>query len=166
MTSGGRAIIAAVAEAFGVCEGDILGRSRPRAVTQARFATAWMLRVFPRPGGKRRSYPDVIREMGRKDHTTAIYGYDKAEALLARDPGFAECVARAGELLARMEILLPALPVPEIRTPPGRFRHVKRKNELAAGDSDARARMHGTFALGRALQEALLARNVAARETA
>lgn len=99
----GPAITAAVAEAFGLLPGDIRGRSRARPVVRARAAACWMLRTFPAPSGGRRSLNMVKREVRRSDHSSIVYLVEKADDLLCRDAGFAECMARAGEVLARRQ---------------------------------------------------------------
>lgn len=155
-------IVDACADAFDVPRDELMSPSRIRRLSRARQATYWMLRTFPTPGGVERSFPQIGRIMGR-DHGSVIQGYRTAEYLLERDARFTAMIADAAELMSGAVMLEPLSPKdiperPRERVKPSQFRHVKARNEVARDDTDARMRLHGTFALGRALQAAMAKR--------
>lgn len=159
------AIISACAQAFGVAEPMLRSPCRKRHIVRARQAAYWLLRVLPTAGGTERSFPQIGRLLDR-DHGSVIHGYQMAENLLERDAQFtamlADACEMAGKAVPEQPLSAADLPHEEIVTiDPGQFRHVKARNEGASGDRDARMRLHGTFALGRALQAAMAERDAA-----
>lgn len=149
------AIISACAIAFGVDESVLRSPCRKRPIARTRQAAIWMLRTFPTPMGAERSFPQIAGLLGR-DHTSMIHGYQVAENLMARDELFAAKLADACDLVGKVVPMNPLSPAdlpPDVRltVDPREFRHVKPRNERAQNDADGRMRLHGTFALGRAL---------------
>lgn len=88
-------ILDAVAAATGIERDRLLGPCRARALVRPRQLRMLLLRRLC-PGA---SLP-AIGFFLRRDHTTVLYGIRRAEALLARDPGFGALHARALRLLA------------------------------------------------------------------
>lgn len=80
---------------------DLVGPVRSRSIAQARHAGMWLAKVRPEVTGRRRSYPEVGRAFGGRDHTTVIYAVEKIEAQRERDE-------RLRAFLARCEATLDA----------------------------------------------------------
>lgn len=74
------AIIADAADAFGVTADAVLARDR---VLRARFAAVWVAREATNT-----SFSHLGRQMGGRDHTTAMHAWRRAEVLRASDEAF------------------------------------------------------------------------------
>ncbi len=78
-------IAATVAAKHGVTVDDIRGDSRKAPICRARFEFFWAARQVKLAGGSFRfSYPQLGRWCGGRDHTTAMHGFAKHEACLAK----------------------------------------------------------------------------------
>ncbi|MDO8601912.1 MAG: chromosomal replication initiator protein DnaA [bacterium] len=66
------AIIKAVAEVFGISPTELISHSRKREVVEPRQIAMFLLREI-----LDLSYPNIGDRMGKRDHTTAIYAYEK-----------------------------------------------------------------------------------------
>jgi chromosomal replication initiator protein len=73
-------IISQVADAFGVSEEDIFGRSRSHDIALPRQIAMFLLREETNY-----SLPQIGETLGGRDHTTVMYGCDKVADLLERD---------------------------------------------------------------------------------
>lgn len=71
-----RAIIRSAALEHGVTPADILGDSRSRKITRARWEAMEACRELVMPGGDNPSFPQIGRWFGR-DHSTVMYGLRK-----------------------------------------------------------------------------------------
>lgn len=87
-----RDIIRVVADEFGVTPDDILGKSHRREFTRPRFAAIYLARHT----GKR-SYPEIGRAFGGRDHTTILNALRRFEA--ENDPETMHGLARCAERL-------------------------------------------------------------------
>ncbi|MEZ4156618.1 MAG: chromosomal replication initiator protein DnaA [Candidatus Paceibacterota bacterium] len=67
-----QALIKAVAESFDMSLTDITGQSRKKEVVEPRQIAMYLLRDL-----LNLSYPAIGEKMGKRDHTTAIYAYEK-----------------------------------------------------------------------------------------
>ncbi|MBV1830511.1 chromosomal replication initiator protein DnaA [Komagataeibacter melomenusus] len=82
-----------VAEHWNTRLTDMFSARRGRAVARPRQVAMYLAKQLTS-----RSYPEIGRKFGNRDHTTVMYGVTKVEQLMAQDPAFAEDV----ELLRRM----------------------------------------------------------------
>ncbi len=65
-------IIRTVADFYEITTHDLFSRSRKKSVVEPRQITAFLLRDL-----LDMSYPDIGEKLGKRDHTTAIYSYEK-----------------------------------------------------------------------------------------
>ncbi len=65
-------IVKAVADFYEITVNDLIDRSRKKGVVEPRQITAFLLRDLINM-----SYPDIGEKIGKRDHTTAIYAYEK-----------------------------------------------------------------------------------------
>lgn len=155
----GRAVVAAVARAFGFGLDDLTGRARHKEVVRARNAAAWLLRRQLVPSGapgqlRPRSFNQVAAILARDDHSSIIHACRSCEAAMAREPAYKAKVQllEAGRAdFAPLDMALrghPSRSEPRPREvaqlPP---RSVKHKNALADDDHDAVMRFNGSAAL-------------------
>jgi chromosomal replication initiator protein len=70
-----------VAEHFGLKQADLLCEKRTRAVARPRHAAMYLAKQLTT-----RSYPDIGRRFGGRDHTTVLHAVKRVEALKAEDP--------------------------------------------------------------------------------
>ena len=80
------------ADHFGLKQADLLSERRTRAVTRPRQIAMYLCKQLTT-----RSYPDIGRRFGGRDHTTAIHAVRRIEELMAGD----EQMARDVEALTR-----------------------------------------------------------------
>ncbi len=73
-------IIKAVAEFFEVHQDDIMSRSRKKGFVEPRQISAFLLRDILKI-----SYPEIGEKLGKRDHTTAIYSYEKISKEINRN---------------------------------------------------------------------------------
>lgn len=66
------AVIKAVAEVFGISPTELISHSRKKEVVEPRQIAMYLLREM-----LDLSYPNIGDRMGKRDHTTAIYAYEK-----------------------------------------------------------------------------------------
>lgn len=83
----GRQMIEAAAYIFDTTPAQVTGESRSDNHCRARYAIMVALR---RAGW---SYPRIAARLGRRDHTTAIHGVRRGEAIARTDAGFRHAVA-------------------------------------------------------------------------
>ena len=75
-----KAVLDAVCNVFRVPAEMLLGASRQARITQARQVAMFLLRV-----DLKRSFPQIAKDLGRKDHTTVMHGCSKIEENLKSD---------------------------------------------------------------------------------
>jgi chromosomal replication initiator protein len=81
-----------VADHFSLKQADLLSERRTRAVARPRQIAMWLCKQHTT-----RSYPDIGRRFGGRDHTTVLHGVRKVEELMAAD----DQIARDVEALTR-----------------------------------------------------------------
>ncbi|MFN3228636.1 MAG: helix-turn-helix domain-containing protein, partial [Asticcacaulis sp.] len=80
------------ADHYGLRQADLLSERRTRAVARPRQVAMWLCKQHTT-----RSYPDIGRRFGGRDHTTVLHAVKKIEELLQSD----EQIARDVETLTR-----------------------------------------------------------------
>jgi chromosomal replication initiator protein len=80
------------ADHFGLKQSDLLSERRTRSVARPRQVAMWLCKQHTT-----RSYPDIGRRFGGRDHTTVLHAVKKIEELIATD----EQIARDVEALTR-----------------------------------------------------------------
>ena len=86
-------IIKTTCEYYKIRQNDLTGSSRARAVARPRQMAMYLSKTLTS-----RSYPEIARKLGGRDHTTVLYGVRKIEELMAIDSQIAE----DAEILRRM----------------------------------------------------------------
>ena len=86
-------VVAAGAEAFGLKLEDMTCRAQPQRLVRARHAVVWCAREV-----LKESFPRIGKAL-KRDHTTAMSSYRRAQALMERDKAFRDRVARIREAL-------------------------------------------------------------------
>jgi len=81
-----------VADHFSLKQADLLSERRTRAVARPRQIAMWLCKQHTT-----RSYPDIGRRFGGRDHTTVLHGVRKIEELIGLD----DQIARDVETLTR-----------------------------------------------------------------
>jgi chromosomal replication initiator protein len=80
------------ADHFGLKQADLLSERRTRSVARPRQVAMWLCKQHTT-----RSYPDIGRRFGGRDHTTVLHAVKKVEELLTSD----DQIARDVEALTR-----------------------------------------------------------------
>nr|WP_281411733.1 helix-turn-helix domain-containing protein [Starkeya sp. ORNL1] len=93
-------IIAATAAFYDVAVGDILARRRSVGVVRPRQVAMYLTKVLTT-----RSYPDIGRRFGGRDHTTILHGVRKITGLLTTNAALA---ADVSALLGALSAVKPA----------------------------------------------------------
>ncbi|MDP2629492.1 MAG: chromosomal replication initiator protein DnaA [Candidatus Harrisonbacteria bacterium] len=88
------ALIKAVAEAFEVQIHDLTGQCRKKEVVQPRQIAMYLLRDL-----LSLSYPNIGDRMGKRDHTTAIYAYEKIAKEITKNQSLNQKVIMIKELI-------------------------------------------------------------------
>jgi chromosomal replication initiator protein len=78
----------AVAQYFDLRVAELLSRRRTKAIAVPRQIAMYLAKEMTT-----RSYPDLARRFGGRDHTTVIHGVRRVASLMEADSGFAETVA-------------------------------------------------------------------------
>ena len=73
-------VIKAVAVFFEISQDDIMSRSRKKGFVEPRQISAFLLRDILKI-----SYPEIGERLGKRDHTTAIYSYEKISKEINRN---------------------------------------------------------------------------------
>ncbi len=73
-----------VADHYGLKQSDLLCERRTRAVARPRHVAMYLAKQLTT-----RSYPDIGRRFGGRDHTTVLHAVKRIEALKAEDPALA-----------------------------------------------------------------------------
>ncbi|PIR86855.1 MAG: chromosomal replication initiator protein DnaA [Candidatus Harrisonbacteria bacterium CG10_big_fil_rev_8_21_14_0_10_49_15] len=90
------AVIRAVAEAFEVSLADLESSSRKRELVGPRQITMYMLREM-----LDLSYPNIGERLGKRDHTTALYAYEKIAKEVTRNQALNQKIMSIKELISR-----------------------------------------------------------------
>ncbi len=75
-----RKIVHKVADVFKVSALDILSERRTATVVRPRQVVFWIARTY-----STKSFPEIGRAIGGRDHTTALYGYRKINSTIPQD---------------------------------------------------------------------------------
>jgi chromosomal replication initiator protein len=78
-------IIQAVAEFYDLKKNELTGRCRRKEIVKPRQIAAFLLRE-----NLRCSYPFIAKQLGKRDHTTAIHSYKRIKKLLEEDENLQE----------------------------------------------------------------------------
>jgi chromosomal replication initiator protein len=73
-------IIRAISDYFGVSEQELVGKSREKRIALPRQVAMYLLREELQC-----SYPSIGKELGGRDHTTAMHAYTKIQRLLSEE---------------------------------------------------------------------------------
>jgi len=87
-------IIKAVAEFYEISTVDLTGRGRKKEIVEPRQVAMFLLRDM-----LNMSYPFIAEKMGKRDHTTAIYAFDKINHSLNENPAFSQKMIMIKELV-------------------------------------------------------------------
>lgn len=87
-------VIEKTAKHFHISTEEILGPKRDKDIVLPRQVAMYVLR-----SELHLSFPKIARELGRKDHTTAIHSIEKIERELLADPQVKEAVSSIKEKL-------------------------------------------------------------------
>ncbi len=86
-----------VSERYGLTPKQMQEHRRDNKRVIARHITCWLADRYTL-----RSYPEIGRVLGRRDHTTVMYAVDRVDSLMAKHPKIAREVA---ELCAEIEVV-------------------------------------------------------------
>lgn len=162
----GDEIVQRTAAAFGLTVEQLRSPCRLRKFTEPRFAAYWLLRKHLTSGGRQRSFPEIGRMLGGKDHSSVMHGIDRVQDIAARDPDYA---ARLRALDEGREVYGPPRPLDRKDRPPvwnKREQAIVARVKPAACNRDEpepselahkAAMRRGSFALEMALRGALAA---------
>jgi len=81
-------IIHRISEYTGVSAKEIKGPYRGKSVARARFGVYYLARNHTN-----KSFPKIGEAVGRRDHTTIMYGLERANHLIKTDQAFADMIA-------------------------------------------------------------------------
>lgn len=91
-------VIKAVAEFSEVTPMELINRSRKKEVAEARQIAMYLMREM-----LGLSYPFIGKKLGRRDHTTAIYAYEKIAKDINRNPSLNQKVMLIKEHISKMQ---------------------------------------------------------------
>jgi chromosomal replication initiator protein len=87
-------VVKAVAEFYEISITELIGRGRKKEIVEPRQVAMYLLREM-----LNMSYPFIAEKMGKRDHTTAIYAFDKITHNLNTNPGFNQKMTMIKELV-------------------------------------------------------------------
>jgi len=87
-------IIQSVAEFYEIPIIDLTGKRRTKEIIEPRQVAMYLMREMINA-----SYPFIAEKMGKRDHTTAIYAFDKVTHSLNKDPVFSQKITMIKELV-------------------------------------------------------------------
>lgn len=79
---------------YGVSKADMIGHRRQAAIVKHRMLAVYLCRVLTE-----RSFPDIGRKFGGRDHTTVLHSVKRIEQKMATNPIFAEEVANTKTII-------------------------------------------------------------------
>jgi chromosomal replication initiator protein len=89
-------IIKAVAEFYEISPYDLLNRSRKKEIAECRQVAMYLMRDV-----LNLSYPFIGRKLGKRDHTTAIYAYEKISQEINKNQSLQQKVLTLRELITK-----------------------------------------------------------------
>lgn len=87
-------IVKAVADFYEISPFDLMNRSRKKEIAESRQIAMFLLRDM-----LNLSYPYIGRRLGKRDHTTAIYAYEKISQEINRNPNFSQKILAIKEIV-------------------------------------------------------------------
>lgn len=87
-------VIKSVADFFEITPHELAGRSRKKELVEPRQISAFLLRDI-----LSMSYPDIGDKLGKRDHSTAIYSYEKVSHEITKNQGLNRKVVLIKELI-------------------------------------------------------------------
>jgi len=87
-------IVKAVAEFYEISTSELIGRGRKKEIIEPRQVAMYLLREM-----LNMSYPFIAEKIGKRDHTTAIYAFDKITHHLNENPAFNQKMTMIKELI-------------------------------------------------------------------
>jgi chromosomal replication initiator protein len=90
-------ILSLIAEHFGMGVADLIGKKRNKELVYPRHITMFLLREE-----MNMSFPEIGRELGGKDHTTVMHGYNKITKELTTIPKISQDISHIKHRLATM----------------------------------------------------------------
>jgi chromosomal replication initiator protein len=90
------AVIKSVAESFGISIADLVGASRKRELVGPRQITMYLLRDL-----LDLSYPNIGERIGKRDHTTALYAYEKIAQEMNKNQSLNQKIIAIRELITK-----------------------------------------------------------------
>jgi chromosomal replication initiator protein len=91
-------IIKAVASFYEVPLGDLAARGRKKEIVEPRQVAIYLLREL-----LNMSYPYIAEKMGKRDHTTAIYAYEKISQAIEKDQNLQQKLMMIRELVNKTQ---------------------------------------------------------------
>ena len=91
-----KTIVLTVCKYYGILYRELVSSQRHQAVMTPRHVAMYLLHELPL---SRRSYPEIGRAIGRRDHSTAFYSVRKITRLIGTEPDLASDVAQLRSLL-------------------------------------------------------------------
>ena len=85
-----------VSTSFGVSIADLKGKKRTRNLVRPRHICMWLIRKYTS-----KSFPDIGREFGGRDHASVQYACNKIESGLKKDPDLKHTIAQIERNLNR-----------------------------------------------------------------
>lgn len=87
-------IIKAVASFYEISPNELTGRGRKKEIVEPRQVTIYLLREV-----LNMSYPYIAEKIGKRDHSTAIYAYEKINKTIEKDRNFQQKISIIKDLL-------------------------------------------------------------------
>ena len=91
-------VIKAVAEFSEISPLDLMNRSRKKEIAESRQITMYLLREM-----LGLSYPYIGKKLGKRDHTTAIYAYEKIAKEVNKNPAMNQKILMIKELISKSQ---------------------------------------------------------------
>jgi len=93
-------VIKAVSTFYEISPNDLIGRGRKKEIVEPRQVAIYLLREI-----LNMSYPYIAEKMGKRDHTTAIYAYEKINLSLSKDQGLNQKISLIKDLINKPQNL-------------------------------------------------------------
>jgi chromosomal replication initiator protein len=93
-------VIKAVSAFYEISPIDLIGRGRKKEIVEPRQVAIYLLREL-----LNMSYPYIAEKMGKRDHTTAIYAYEKINLSLSKDQGLNQKISLIKDLINKPQNL-------------------------------------------------------------
>lgn len=90
-------IIKAVASFYEISPSELIGRGRKKEIVEPRQVTIYLLRET-----LNMSYPYIAEKIGKRDHTTAIYAYEKISKAVEKDHNFQQKILMIKDALNKV----------------------------------------------------------------